>query len=337
VSVDERARTPVPSARAAPGSAHTRARTLFAVLGALTAAAIVAFLVVGANGNWDFVLPFRGRKVLALVLVAFAIAVSTVLFQTITENRILTPSILGFDSLFVLIQTCVVFVLGSTGLSALPPLASFAGEVVLMVVLSTALFHWLFGGARRSLHLLVLVGIVFGVLFRSVSALLQRLIDPNEFAVLQDRLFASFTSVEPDLLGISAAIIAGAAVLLWRDRRSLDVLGLGRDMAITLGVDHRRVVLRLLVIVSLLVSVSTALVGPVTFFGLLVASLAHQLTGSHRHAVLLPAAVLLAVLALVGGQTVLEHVFDMSTVLSVLIEFLGGIVFLLLVMRGARR
>ena len=134
-----------------------------------------------------------------------------------------------------------------------------------------------------------------------------------------------------------AAIIAVTGVLLWRDRRSLDVLGLGRDMAVALGVDHRRIVLRLLVIVSLLVSVSTALVGPVTFFGLLVASLAHQLTGSHRHAVLLPAAVLLAVLALVGGQTVLEHVFDMSTVLSVLIEFLGGIVFLLLVMRGARR
>lgn len=335
MSVDERARTPVPAAAVAPGCGRTR--VMFVVLGALTAAAVVAFLVLDAHGDWDFVLPFRGRKLLALVLVAVAIAVSTVLFQTVTENRILTPSILGFDSLFVLIQTCLVFFLGSTGLSALPPMVSFVGEVVLMVVLSIALFRWLFGGARRSLHLLVLVGIVFGVLFRSVSALIQRLIDPNEFAVLQDRLFASFTSVEPGLLGISAVILAGTGVLLWRDRRSLDVLGLGRDMAVALGVDHRRIVLRLLVVVSLLVSVSTALVGPVTFFGLLVASLAHQLTGTHRHVVLLPAAALLAVLALVGGQTVLEHVFDMGTVLSVLIEFLGGIVFLLLVLRGARR
>jgi iron complex transport system permease protein len=334
VSADERVRAAAPAA-ARVGAARTR--ILFAVLGALTTAAVVAFLTVDAHGSWDFVLPFRGRKLLALVLVAFAIAVSTVLFQTVTENRILTPSILGFDSLFVLIQSCLVFLLGSTGLSAVPPIVSFAGEVVLMVVLSTALFSWLFGGARWSLHLLVLVGIVFGVLFRSVSALIQRLIDPNEFAVLQDRLFASFTSVEPDLLGISAAILGGAGVLLWRDRRSLDVLGLGRDMAVALGVDHRRIVLRLLVIISLLVSVSTALVGPVTFLGLLVTSLAHQLTGSHRHAVLLPAAVLLGVLALVGGQTVLEHVFDMGTVLSVLIEFLGGIVFLLLVMRGPRR
>ncbi len=335
MSVDDRARTIAPLAATAPG--RTRIRLLFVLLGVLSATAVVAFLVVGAHGSWDFVLPFRGRKLLALVLVAFAIAVSTVLFQTVTENRILTPSILGFDALFVLIQTCLVFFLGSTGLSGLPPTVSFAGEVVLMVVLSIALFRWLFGGPRRSLHLLVLVGIVFGVLFRSVSALLQRLIDPNEFAVLQDRLFASFTSVEPDLLAVSAVIIAGASALLWRDRRSLDVLGLGRDMAVALGVDHRRIVLRLLVIVSLLVSVSTALVGPVTFLGLLVASLAHQLTGSHRHAVLLPAAVLLAVLALVGGQTVLEHVFGLGTVLSVLIEFLGGIVFLLLVMRGARR
>ncbi|MFC5928860.1 enterobactin ABC transporter permease [Cryobacterium melibiosiphilum] len=298
---------------------------------------VVAFFTVGAQGDWSFVLPFRGRRLAALVLVGFAIAVSTVIFQTITENRILTPSILGFDALFALIQTVLVFVVGSSALGSIPPVAQFAGEVVLMVVLSTLLFRWLFGGARRSIHLLVLVGIVCGVFFRSIASFMARLIDPNEFTVLQDRLFASFNAVEPDLLLISAVLLAAASVLLWRMRHDLDVLTLGRDLSTVLGVDHRHLVLRLLIIVSVLVSVSTALVGPITFFGLLVASLAYQVTGSHRHSANLPVAVALAVVALVGGQTVLEHVFGLATVLSVIIEFIGGIVFILLVLKGARR
>ncbi len=205
-----------------------------------------------------------------------------------------------------------------------------------MVVLSTILFRWLFGGKRKSLHILVLVGIVCGVLFRSVASFMGRIIDPNEFAVLQDRLFASFNAVKPDLLLIAAVLVAGTMVVLWRLRRDLDVLALGRDLATVLGADYRGLVLRLLMIVSVLVAVSTALVGPITFFGLLVASLAYQLTGSHKHAVNLPVAVALAVLALVGGQTILEHVFGLATVLSVIIEFIGGIVFIVLVTRTAR-
>jgi len=307
------------------------------ILAPLVLLSIVAYFVVGAEGSWSFVLPFRGRRLAALIMVGFAIAVSTVIFQTVTENRILTPSILGFDALFVLIQTVLVFGIGSSSLGGIPPVAQFLGEVVVMVVLSTLLFRWLFGGARRSIHLLVLVGIVLGVFFRSISAFLQRLIDPNEFTVLQDRLFASFNAVEPDLLIISGVILLAMSVLLWRMRHDLDVLTLGRDLSTVLGADHRHLVLRLLVIVSVLVSVSTALVGPITFFGLLVASLAYQITGTHRHAANLPVAVALAVIALVGGQTVLEHVFGLATVLSVIIEFIGGIVFILLVTRGARR
>ncbi|MEP0661853.1 MAG: iron chelate uptake ABC transporter family permease subunit, partial [Roseobacter sp.] len=69
-------------------------------------------MVLGARGNWDFILVFRGTKLLALVIVATAIAVATILFQTLTSNRILTPSIMGFDALYVLFQTALIFTLG---------------------------------------------------------------------------------------------------------------------------------------------------------------------------------------------------------------------------------
>ncbi|WP_265523058.1 iron chelate uptake ABC transporter family permease subunit [Oerskovia flava] len=323
--------------QARTGAAPSRRTTLVLVgLVLLALGACAAYLVLEARGSWDFVLPFRGRRLAALAVVGAAVAVSTVVFQTLTENRILTPSIMGFDALFVLIQSLAVLGLGSIALNQVPVPLQFGVEVVVMLGASTALFFWLFGGARRSLHLLVLVGVVFGVLFRSLSALVQRLIDPNEFAVLQSRLFASFGAVDPQLLAISAVVVAVTCAWLWSRRRELDVLLLGRAHAVALGVDHRRAVLSLLLAVGLLVSVSTALVGPITFFGLLVANLAYLVAGSHRHAVTLPVAVLLAVVVLVGGQAVLEHLLDAGTVLSVVVEFLGGIVFIALLVAGGR-
>ncbi|MBK4720488.1 iron chelate uptake ABC transporter family permease subunit [Azospirillum sp. YIM DDC1] len=311
-------------------------------LSALTLLSIALFMTLGARGKWDFILAFRGTKIAAMVLVGYAIAVSTVLFQTITNNRILTPSVMGFDHLYRLIQTGLVFQFGSGLVATLDPRLRFGVEVASMVVFSGLLYWWLFNGAgrgdnRRSLHLLLLVGIVFGVLFRSVTNFLQRIIDPNAFLTVQDRLFANFNRVDVELLTVSALVVLAVSLAGWRWRRTFDVLALGRDAAVNLGVEHRRAVMTVLVMVSILVSVSTALVGPVTFFGLLVANLAYLVIRSHRHALILPAAVLIAVLTLVAGQLVLERVFGYNAALSIVIEFVGGLAFLFILVRGSAR
>src|SRR5690606_22036460 len=132
-----------------------------------TLLSIVCFMTLGAKGSWSFVLSFRGKKLLGLILVAYAISVSTVLFQTVANNRILTPSIMGFDALYVLIKTGLVFFFGIGALVAVDPQIQFVLQVAVMVVFALLLFRWLFLGEERSLHLLVLVGIVFGILFRS--------------------------------------------------------------------------------------------------------------------------------------------------------------------------
>ncbi|MBL8599586.1 MAG: iron chelate uptake ABC transporter family permease subunit [Devosia sp.] len=307
------------------------------VLAAVALIAVACFMTLGAKGSWSFIIPFRGRKLLALCLVAYSVAISTVLFQTVTNNRILTPSIMGFDALYVLLKTGIVFFLGAGALTGIDPQLQFGIEIIVMVVLSGLLFRWLFLGEERSLTLLVLVGIVFGILFRSLSQFMQRLLDPNAFQVLQDTFFASFATVDTTLLLISTSIVAVVSLAALRLGHTLDVLSLGRAQAINLGIDYRRVVVILLMLVSILVAVSTALVGPITFFGLLVASLAHSLVGTSRHRHVLPAAALLAIICLVGGQTVLERLFAFDTALSIIIGFLGGIVFIILVLRRAAR
>lgn len=314
-----------------------RARLMLILLALVAVASVAAYMTLGVKGRWDFVLTFRGKKLAGLILVAHAIACSTVLFQTVTANRILTPSIMGFDALYVLGSTVLLAVIGSAAMTQLDARGLFAGKVVLMLGASLALFRWLFLGEERSLHRLLLVGVVIGIFLRTLAQFVQRLLDPNEFMVLSDLMFASFGTMDPVLTAFGwvlvAAVTLRVAVLVPR----LDVMALGRPVGVNLGLTWRRDVLEVLGLVAVLVSVSTALVGPVTFFGLLAISLGRQLAGTTRHAVLLPATTLVAIILLVGGQTILERLFAFGTALGVVVEFVGGLVFILILLRKPAR
>lgn len=326
--------TPAQSAMPSERAAHQRRmawRLLFLVGAAL--ALVVVFMTIANNGAWDFILPRRGRKVAAMVLTGGSIAYATVIFQTLTNNRILTPSIIGFDSLFVLIQTVLVFVLGPMRIMQLDERFSYVLSVGLMMLFAGALYRWLFRREGRNLYLLILVGIIFGTLFASFASFMQLVIDPNSFDILMDRLFASFNSFNEGLLLTSFVLVGLAVLYSLRYARDLDVLSLGRDNAINLGVDHERVVNRLMVVVTVLIAVPTALIGSITFLGLLVANLAWQAMGTYRHAYVIPAAIAISVIALVGGQLVVERVFNFNTTLGAIINFAGGALFLYLLLR----
>jgi iron complex transport system permease protein len=307
------------------------------IAAALAVAVIAGFLFADTHGYAELVVPLRIHRLVALVLVGWAIALSTVLFQTVTGNRILTPSLMGFDALYVLVQTVVVFVFTAQLFRDADPRLLFALETLLMVGFALTLFRWLFTSGRYELHVLILVGMVFATLFRGIASFLQRLIDPSEFQILQDLMFASFTTVDEDLIWLTAGVVAVVTALVVRRLRVYDVLALGAANATNLGIDHRREVGRVLAMVAVLVSVSTALVGPITFFGLVVAHLAYQLAGTHRHLVVLPLAGLAAVTTLVGGQFVLERLLEVTITLSVVIELVGGLTFIALLLHRARR
>ncbi|SOD95344.1 iron chelate uptake ABC transporter family permease subunit [Blastococcus haudaquaticus] len=306
-------------------------------LGAVVLALVVTYLFTGVPGSLAFALEIRGRTVLAMFVVATAVGVSTVVFQTITQNRILTPSIMGFDAFYVLISTVLVFFSGSAAFLAADALALWLVQVVVMVAFSVLLFTWLFGGRRRSIHLMLLVGIVLGTFFRSFAEWMQRMLDPLDFQVLSDALFASLTRPDGTLLALTGTLVVLATAAVVPLLRTLDVLALGEPAAVGLGVDHRRVVLALFAAVSVMIAASTALVGPILFLGLVVANLAYSYAGSFRHVWTLPAAVLIGVVCLLGGQLVLERVFSFGGTLSTVIDFAGGLFFLYLVLRkGAR-
>ncbi|OCG33019.1 enterobactin ABC transporter permease [Gilliamella sp. Choc4-2] len=294
---------------------------------------IICFMTFNLKGNISYILKHRTWVMLTMILVAFSAATSTLLFQTVTNNRILTPSIMGFESLFVLIQTVVIFCIDSQGIPYIGIIGKFVFESLLLILFSLFLYRGLFTRIKKNLHLVLLIGIILGTLFRSFSNLLQRLMTPSEFAVLQSRIFATFTRAEPILIIFSLVIVAIVGLFLWQMRFKFDVLALGRDNAINLGIDYQKSVTIILLLVSVLVSVSTALVGPFTFLGLLITNLAYSISGSSQHRFLLPTAFLLGVIFLVGGQMFLERVLNMVGALSIVIEFIGGSLFIFLLLK----
>ena len=290
------------------------------------------FMLFNANGNWDFVIPFRGKKLLLLLTVAYTIGVSTLLFQTLTHNPILTPSILGFDSLYLLTQTLLVYFLGGIGFTLLDISFKFTIGTGLMLIGALLLFRTL-TKENSDLTRMLLIGVVFGVLFRSLNNLLQRMIDPEEFAVAQSSSFASFNTANPTLLFIGITIALLSMFWIWQQRHKLDVLLLGKKQAIGLGLDYHQFSRHLLICCALLVSVSTALVGPILFLGLLVCAIVNAVSPTVSHAVRIPLTFLISGITLVLGQTLFEQIFKLQGVLSVVIELLGGLVFIYLMLK----
>lgn len=277
---------------------------------------------------------FRLTKLSSLFLVAYAISVSTVLFQTITNNRLLTPSIMGFDQLYILIKTVLIYFLGSLSLPFLNEQGQLILEALILILFSISLFRWLFSGSLKGLHLTLLMGVVLGGFFFSLRMFMQLQLNPDQMMSLTDIMFANFNKFNTSLISFATIIIFVMSLIGWRSRHFLDILALGRENALNLGVNYHKSATAILIFVSILVSISTALVGPVTFFGLLVANLSYELSPQAKHGVVVPIAILLAIICLVGGQFILEQIFHMAGRLSFIIEFCGGFVFLMLLMKG---
>ncbi|MCE4050647.1 iron chelate uptake ABC transporter family permease subunit [Bacillus sp. Au-Bac7] len=307
---------------------------LLAIIAVLLIA--VFMLIKVSSVNWEYVIPRRAIKILAICLTGGCIAFSSMVFQTITNNRILTPSILGLDSLYLFIQTFVVFFFGSQSLTMLNSNVNFLLSVGLMILFSVALYYLFFRKGSQNILLLLLIGIILGSFFSSLSSFMQMLIDPNEFLIVQDKMFASFNSVNTDILTICIVIIAVIAIYVSHYSKFFDVMSLGKEQAINLGIDYDRVVRNMLVVVAILVSVSTALVGPITFLGLLVVNLAREFLRTYKHSQLIAGSILLSIIALVGGLLIVERVFTFSTTISVIINFVGGIYFIYLLLKERR-
>ncbi len=320
----------------APCGAVRRNRRRLVILAFIVLAAVAAYMLVDINFSNEHLVAYAMRirtpKVAAMLVAAFAIGGASIVFQSIINNRIVTPCLLGMNSLYTLIHTAVVFVAGSASAIVSNTNAAFVVDLVIMGVSATLIYGYLFEKTGYNVLYVLLIGTVLTSLFGSIQSTLVRVMDPNDYDTLLTTLVASFSNMNSELIGLSVLFLAVLVVVLWRDLMLLDVLTLGRDQATNLGVDYNRHVRRLLLGVTLFIAVATALVGPISFLGLIVANLARQLLSTYRHTQLIAGSVLFGMIILLLGQLIVEHVFTYSVPISVFITMGGGVYFLFLLL-----
>lgn len=275
---------------------------------------------------------------LAVILIAgFAISAAAIVFQTIIRNTIVTPCLLGMNSLYLLIHTAVVFFLGSGSLFAVNPVYAFAADVIVMGFVAGFIYYTIFQKTGGNVLYVLLIGTVLSTFFSSMQNSLTRIMDPNEYDALLNTLTASFTNVNAACIIPGALLLAAIAWWLRKDLAILDVISLGREQAVSLGVDYERTLRRLMVGVALYIAVATALVGPLSFLGLITANVARQLFTTYRHTWLIAGSACVGMLILTAGQFVVEHVMVYAVPVSVFVTIGGGIYFLYLVLTAGKR
>ncbi len=318
-----------------------RLQVLFVMLIVVSIVATLGVLFWGnptefMSDPWKTIAKMRGEDLVVIAVVALCQSFATVSFQTATQNRIITPSIMGFESLYRLIQTASVFFLGISGVMVLDNTPVFFLQVGVMVLLSVMLYTWLLSGKLGNLHVMLLVGIIIGGGLGSLSTFMQRLMDPNEFDVLTARLFGNISNSDTSNLLYTIPIVLVVCGIIYARSNKLNLMSLGRDATTNLGLNHRRELIVTLFLVSVLMAMTTALVGPMTFLGFLVATLAYSFTDTYDHRYIFPASFLIGYSVLASAYFVLRHVFYAGGVVTIVVELVGGIAFLVVVMRKGR-
>ena len=310
---------------------------------------IMAFLVVSAALLYLFVdvnfaneklfaysMKIRTPKLIAMLITAFAIGGASIVFQSIINNTIVTPCLLGMNSLYTLVHTAVVFFAGSGSILAVNANVSFAMDLILMGVTATVIYSYMFKKTKHNVLYVLLIGTVLSSFFSSIQSSLLRVMDPNEYDSLLATLVASFSNINTEIIVFSLIVLALVIFVLRRDLALLNVITLGKAQAINLGVDYDRTIRRLLLGVTLCIAVATAMVGPISFLGLIIANLSRQLLRTYRHSQLILGSVLFGMVVLVAGQLIVEQVFVYSVPVSVFITIGGGIYFLYLLLANRR-
>ncbi|KAB7665407.1 iron chelate uptake ABC transporter family permease subunit [Bacillus sp. B1-b2] len=271
--------------------------------------------------------------VVAMIIAAVCQSLSTVAFQSITNNRIITPSLLGFESLYSTIHTSTMFFFGASAMINFTGIGPFVFQVIMMVLMSLILYGWLLSGKYGNLQLMLLVGIIIGTGLNSVSTFMRRLLAPSEFDILQAKLFGSVNNADSEYFPIVIPMVIVIGFLILAYSKKLNALSLGKDVSTSLGVKYQSSTIYVLVLVAILMSISTALVGPLTFYGFLVATLSYQAAPTYDHRYVFPMALAIGFLIITSAYFLMYHVFNAQGVVSVIIELFGGIIFLIVILR----
>ncbi len=296
----------------------------------------LTYLFIGLNSKTiNYFLPKRGLIVLTVILVSYCLAFSSKIFQSITNNKLLTPQVMGYDSLYILFQTLIAYFIGSTvQISRITDFFVAIGLMILFSLILNTIFRKLLS---KKIYILLLIGTILSQVFKSITSFIQVVMDPNEFSHLEGKLIPSFNNVNTNLVYISLVIVILLAIISAFDYKRYDVMQLGYETSINLGINHKRLVFKAQIIIAALVSISTALVGPLSFVGILVVTVTNMLLKTYKHKYHIIFSTMLTITVLMLSILVVNYFLKSTTSVNVILNLVGGLGFLILLLNQAKK
>lgn len=317
---------------------NTKNNRILLLMTALAVIGCLFFMYYGLSGysqkTFDYAIKIRKPRLFAMIIAGVCIGGASIAFQSVIRNTIVTPCLLGMNSLYSLIQTSVFFFLGANSILLYNANLFFIVNLTIMAVVAVVMYGYLFRKTNYNVLYVLLAGTVLASLFGSLTSGMTRVMDPNTYDTLLDNLVASFGRVNSDILWISVVLILAVVIIFYKDIALLDVITMGKNQAINLGVDYDKTISRILLAVVILIAIATALVGPISFLGLIIANISRQLFKTYKHSYLLLGSMLAGIIVLAGGQAFIEHVLPFTTYISVIINIFGGGYFLFLIFKN---
>lgn len=318
-----------------------KTRIFLGILSIIVVLLVVVYLLIPSKNSTtvsNFILQRRLLKLLVMVIVSCAIPISTISFQTVVQNRFLTPGVLGIESLFVFIQSGLYYFESLVGVKVEQSVINYSVTIAIQIGLLLLLMNASKGMMLSNFKVLLLLTMAFSILLRNASTFLQVLMDPNEFDKLQSSLYPSFQKMnaQPFVIAVAIGLFILLMVIFYKIRYQLDALHLGVDGAKMLGINTKRLSNVVIVIVVIMTSLSTILVGPLQFLGFMIANLTYQLTKEYKHSVLWLFSAAIGLVIVLSAQLIVERVFLLTIPISVFIEGIGGVLYLILLVKGAK-
>lgn len=296
----------------------------------------ITYVFFDSSLDFNYIIPNRVSRLLVMIIGGACIALSSILFQTITENKILTPSIMGYESIYVLFQSLLVFFLGMGSALYFNEGVNFILSSLVIIVFSWLVHHFMMKKEGGNVYFLLLFGLVLTLVITSFNQLIQFSISPGEFSMLMSYSQASFNRSTGYEILLSLIVMVVISIYIYRATPLFDVLLLGRYQSKSLGLDYDPVVKKSLFMISILVAISTSLIGPTAFMGILVANMAYFLSVSPKHKTIFSIGVAFSIGVFVVAQILVEHVFNYKTTVGILVNLMCGFYFIILVISQRR-
>lgn len=300
----------------------------------------VFYKAIDAHLDLTWAVAFRIMKrslisLLGMTVSATLIAVVSLAFQTITENRVLTPSMLGFDSVFLATQSVLVFfasTISFVGQLFSNPYLNFFITTGIMLLISVLMYSLMLRKNKNNIAFLLLFGLILSNIVQSLTNYIEVLLNPQQFQQLKAVTTVSITNMNESVIIIATPVMVLLTFLFMKRSREYDVMQLGESNAKSLGVPYAKRVNQTLILVALAMAVTTALIGPVTFLGLLGVNIARELFKTYKHSVLYIGSVMVSILCLILGQGLVE-MLHYATPVTVLIDLIGGTYLIVLILK----